>query len=112
MKWYYIDGPERRGPFTEDEWDELVRNGTIRPETLVWHEGADAKWRLHGEISQPAPVEAPPELPGDFAQRIADADYRVSLGESLSGAVHVLTNQTWMVIGAGLLMIMLTEMVS
>ena len=47
--WYYIDGPRRVGPFTQEEWDDLTRSGKITPSTLVWHENL-TKWTPYGEL--------------------------------------------------------------
>lgn len=49
MDWYYGRGSERVGPVTETEFETLVREGTIVPETYVWHEGM-AQWQRHGEL--------------------------------------------------------------
>lgn len=39
MKWYYAANGEQLGPVEETTWTELIANGTVRPDTLVWHEG-------------------------------------------------------------------------
>ncbi len=39
MGWWYVEGDQRRGPFTEPEFSVLTDNGTIRPGTLVWRDG-------------------------------------------------------------------------
>src|SRR3954447_1595568 len=48
MEWFYAEGTERRGPITETEFDELVRNGRIAMTTQVWREGWE-NWRPWGE---------------------------------------------------------------
>lgn len=39
MSWYYADNNERRGPVEDAAFQELVRAGTVKPDTLVWREG-------------------------------------------------------------------------
>ena len=43
MSWYYAENNDRRGPIEDAAFQELVRGGTIKPETLVWREGM-ANW--------------------------------------------------------------------
>ena len=49
MKWYYAEGGKQLGPIEESELDELVRQGVVRNETLVWREGM-AAWQRHGAV--------------------------------------------------------------
>src|SRR6185295_12911998 len=49
MKWYYAEGGKQLGPIEEAELDGLVRQGVVRDETLVWHEGM-AAWQRHGTV--------------------------------------------------------------
>lgn len=56
MEWYYAEDKQQKGPVTEDQFAELVRNGVIRAETLVWRQGMDA-WQPYSNVfsaSQPA----------------------------------------------------------
>jgi uncharacterized RDD family membrane protein YckC len=39
QKWYYVAGSEKIGPLPQKQFDELVSDGTIGLETLVWHKG-------------------------------------------------------------------------
>lgn len=39
MSWYYAQADESKGPISEPEFLELVRQGVIQPSTLVWREG-------------------------------------------------------------------------
>lgn len=50
-KWYYLKGEERLGPYEQSAFDELVRQGTIAPETLVWRDGM-ADWQPYGQAGQ------------------------------------------------------------
>lgn len=44
MNWYYAKNKDQLGPVSEVELEELVRNGVIQPDTLVWKEGM-ANWQ-------------------------------------------------------------------
>lgn len=37
MEWYYALDDDQLGPIPQAEFDQLVRSGTIHPDTLVWH---------------------------------------------------------------------------
>ncbi len=49
MKWYYAEGGRQVGPVEESALDELVRQGVVRDDTLVWREGMSA-WQRHGVV--------------------------------------------------------------
>lgn len=62
MKWYYAQGGKQMGPVEESELENLVRQGTVRDDTLVWREGM-ASWQRHSAVrggSGPAPAAPPP----------------------------------------------------
>jgi uncharacterized RDD family membrane protein YckC len=71
MKWYYAEGGKQLGPIEESELDDLVRQGVVRDETLVWREGMGA-WQRHAAVRGPsagsadtgAPVPAVPVAAG------------------------------------------------
>jgi uncharacterized RDD family membrane protein YckC len=44
MTWYYVESNQQRGPFSDADFQNLVRGGTIGPDTLVWREGM-AEWQ-------------------------------------------------------------------
>src|SRR5262249_8996017 len=58
MDWDYAENDQRIGPISEDRLMQLANEGTVRPETLVWHSGM-ADWKTFRE-ARPA---APPPLP-------------------------------------------------
>lgn len=60
-KWYYLKGEERLGPLDQSAFDELVRQGTIATETLVWREGM-ADWQPYGQAVQAPSAE---QMAGD-----------------------------------------------
>jgi uncharacterized RDD family membrane protein YckC len=59
MKWYYADAGRQVGPVDEAQLDELLRNGAVRDDTLIWREGM-ATWQTHSAVRGPAkPVPIP-----------------------------------------------------
>ena len=50
MNWYYAEDGQQAGPVDDSRFEELVRSGKIRSETLVWHEGM-ADWVPHHEVT-------------------------------------------------------------
>jgi uncharacterized RDD family membrane protein YckC len=50
MSWYYAVGQERNGPVSDEELDQLVQQGTVTNESLVWQEGM-ADWQPYGQVS-------------------------------------------------------------
>ncbi len=59
MNWYYAEGQEQKGPFSEDEFQALVRQGTVKEDTLVWHEGL-GEWQAYASLAggSGAPTES------------------------------------------------------
>lgn len=55
MDWYYAKGEARTGPVGDQEFQSLVQQGVITPETLVWRDGMPG-W-------QPLGAGTPPSLP-------------------------------------------------
>ena len=72
MKWYYAEGGRQVGPVEESALDDLVRQGVVRDETLVWREGM-AAWQRHGVVrgtANPGSAtqgSAPPPTPAAVA---------------------------------------------
>lgn len=52
MNWFYAESGQTIGPVSEEELLRRVAVGTVRPETLVWHEGMSA-WEPWAKL-QPA----------------------------------------------------------
>ncbi len=42
MDWYYVVDNERIGPVSDEDFQALIDNGTIQPDTLVWNETMEA----------------------------------------------------------------------
>jgi uncharacterized RDD family membrane protein YckC len=49
MKWYYAEGGKQIGPVEESALDDLVRQGVVREDTLVWREGM-AAWQRYAAV--------------------------------------------------------------
>ena len=49
MKWYYAEGGKQIGPVEESALDDLVRQGVVRDDTLVWREGM-AAWQRYAAV--------------------------------------------------------------
>jgi len=64
MKWYYAEGGKQIGPVEESALDDLVRQGVVRDDTLVWREGM-AAWQRHAAVRGPSPGSPapPPSVP-------------------------------------------------
>ena len=60
MDWYYAVESDHKGPVSEEEFQRLVQQGVVTPQTLVWHQGM-ASWQPHGGGTPPPPM--PGELP-------------------------------------------------
>jgi uncharacterized RDD family membrane protein YckC len=57
MKWYYAAAGSQVGPIDETELNRLVTLGTVRADTLVWHDGL-ASWQPLGVVRGMAPAVA------------------------------------------------------
>lgn len=47
MQWYYADNGQSSGPHDDETFANLVTAGTVRDDTLVWHEGME-EWEAYG----------------------------------------------------------------
>src|SRR6188768_3846704 len=62
--WFYASEGKQQGPFPEGQFRDLIAQGVVRPDTLVWTEGM-AGWQKAAEISGlMAGGGAPPMVPG------------------------------------------------
>ncbi|MBZ5633896.1 MAG: RDD family protein [Acidobacteriia bacterium] len=76
MKWFYAEAGKQVGPVEESALDDLVRQGVVRDDTLVWREGM-AAWQRHAAVrgSSPGQASAAPPLPAAPAAAPASAGY-------------------------------------
>jgi uncharacterized RDD family membrane protein YckC len=51
MEWYYANNRQQQGPVDETEFQDLVREGVIREDTLIWRKGME-NWRPFGEYKK------------------------------------------------------------
>jgi uncharacterized RDD family membrane protein YckC len=49
MNWYYAQDSQRQGPFDDSAFAELVKNGHVTPDTLVWREDL-SNWKPYREV--------------------------------------------------------------
>jgi len=64
-KTFHVDvGGKAQGPFGNEQLKEMVADGRLRRETLVWSQGMD-DWRPAGQVSELAAhlAAVPPPLP-------------------------------------------------
>ena len=59
MPWYYAEGATQKGPVTDEQFTDLVRDGNVRADTLVWREGM-ANWQPYSSVAEPPPAAPPP----------------------------------------------------
>lgn len=50
MQWYYEGSDGHVGPVSEDEFESLIKSGTIRSSTLVWN-STMTDWQEHGKLN-------------------------------------------------------------
>lgn len=62
MQWFYAVDNRQVGPVADEEFKALVRDGTVGPDTLVWHEGMD-QWTPHRMVATGAPGFLRPKQP-------------------------------------------------
>jgi uncharacterized RDD family membrane protein YckC len=62
MKWYYAEAGQQKGPVDDTSLDQLVTQGVVRDETLVWSEGMSG-WQPHASVRGTRAAEPPPFAP-------------------------------------------------
>jgi len=60
--WFYASEGKQQGPYPEAQFRDLVAQGIVRPDTLVWSEGM-AGWQKAAEIPGLIGGGAPPMVP-------------------------------------------------
>ena len=61
--WFYAAGGQQQGPFGDAQFRDLIGNGTVRADTLIWTEGM-AGWQKAGEVpGLMASAGGPPMMP-------------------------------------------------
>lgn len=57
MQWYYAESGKQVGPLTESDIEQLVVQGRINDQTLVWRQGMK-EWQAYGAVKQAAAPSA------------------------------------------------------
>jgi uncharacterized RDD family membrane protein YckC len=70
MQWYYAINGQRQGPITQADFEQLVRDGQIKPDTLIWRQGM-ANWMAYAAVMG---VPATPSAAGAGAAAAAGGD--------------------------------------
>lgn len=81
MRWYYAVGKRKVGPFTDLEIDQMVLEGKITPDTLVWNEKT-LKWKPYKALQNDDSVSEP------LQEAITDTPGRVSPAGQLDKQVE------------------------
>ena len=71
MNWYYSLNGAQQGPVEENELRQLVRQGVVCPDSLVWHEGLPTWQPL--SIAAPEMCATPPPVGADASYGWPDA---------------------------------------
>lgn len=93
MNWYYVENGQQKGPVTQDQLDELARQGVIKADTLVWTDGM-ANWLPYSQ-ARPGTGAAPMPPSGGtaYAASVSAADAEaVALGKVKGPAIAMLVN--------------------
>ena len=89
MNWFYVDAGQQAGPVPDEQLDELVRNGKVRGDTLIWREGL-ANWQPYSQARpegiQPSPPPPPPMVGGISPGATPPAG--VAPGMTMPGAIY------------------------
>jgi len=118
MNWYYVKAGERVGPVPGPEWERLVGENEIGPQTLVWRDGLE-RWTPYGELApaasaapdasadsgEPEPAAVSAADPLSFASQIRECDYRLSLRACLGNALGFLSRSYLPLLGITLLVL-------
>lgn len=65
--WFVAAGDKQEGPYSEDEFRDLIARGSIRADTYVWADGMQ-DWQYAGDIPGLLSTgRAPPAMPGPAA---------------------------------------------
>lgn len=75
MEWYYQQGNAAQGPVSEEVFRAKIADGTIRPDTLVWHDGMPEWQPLSVAAPSYAGGSVPPPVPDMFVPSGATASF-------------------------------------
>lgn len=59
--WFFAANGQQQGPYPEGQFRDLIANGTVRADTLVWSEGM-AGWQKAADVPGLMPAGGPPPM--------------------------------------------------
>ncbi|MCP3393700.1 GYF domain-containing protein [Bradyrhizobium sp. CCGB12] len=83
--WFYASEGKQQGPFPEGQFRDLVAQGVVRPDTLVWTEGM-AGWQKAAEIPGLIGGGAPPMVPTGGPPMMGGSGYGGADGYAATGS--------------------------
>ena len=86
--WFYASNGQQQGPTPEAQFRDLIAQGSVSPDTLVWSEGM-AGWQKAGEIPGLMSGARPPAMPRPGPPPVMAAGGGVSSGSALTIDVGV-----------------------
>lgn len=92
IKWYYAAGSEQRGPLNDADMVAMVREGVIRPETMIWQQGM-TDWQPAQEVLPPNLIpaswasQAPPMPAAPVAEGGSISQAGQAMGQNLGQAL-------------------------
>ncbi|QAU44145.1 DUF4339 domain-containing protein [Bradyrhizobium guangzhouense] len=95
--WFYASEGKQQGPYPDGQFRDLIAQGVVRPDTLVWSEGM-AGWQKAAEI--PGLISGggtPPIIPGGGPPMTAGGAY-AGAGSAAGGSLSVdfgIVDFTW-----------------
>jgi hypothetical protein len=93
--WFFATDGQQHGPYSEDQFRDLIGKGDIRPDTYVWSEGM-AAWQFAGDVPGLLSNTAkPPAFPGSGAP----------MAQGIGSGSLSLEGGTWALLGRVLLMV-------
>ncbi len=100
MNWYYVENGQQKGPVTQDQLDELARQGTIKADSLVWTNGM-ANWLPYSQ-ARPGSGAAPVATVGGaaYAPSMPAGDQETVAREKVKGPAIA------MIVNGGLIILM------
>ena len=81
--WFYAANSQQQGPFPEAVLRDLIANGTVKADTLVWTEGM-AGWQKAAEVPGLMPSGGSPVLPHAGLPPVAGGGAGMASGNVLS----------------------------
>ena len=91
--WFYASEGKQQGPFPEGQFRDLISQGVVRPDTLVWTEGM-AGWQKAAEI--PGLVGGgPPMVPAGGPPMMGSGGYAGGGGEGSLAVDFSILEFTW-----------------